>query len=323
MNDVWLYALVSVGLVSLIALVGVILLPVNQRKFATLTKYLIGLSAGAMLGNVVSHLLPESYEHSDSALTTTLFIVGGFLACFVFDRVLRLRCHHSIDRDACGGCCNRQPDRACCKESPDGHAHHDHDKAPGAEHIHPTGWLSIMSHSIENFTDGVVIAASYMISIEVGIATTIAVILHEIPLELGEFGVLLQAGFQRKRALLINFLSGLIAFIGTALVLWLGSSLESAAEAVTPVAAGMMLYITCMGLLPKLWKESSRKVQLGQFAVFACCFVLMLFIGGHGDGHAHSPQPGGQTAPHQDHNHGGHKHHHHHHDHDRGHSHKH
>lgn len=315
MTTIWLYSLASVAIVSLIALVGVVLLPVSKNRFATLSKYLIGLSAGAMLGNVAVHLIPESYEHGSSSLVTTILIAAGFAACWIFDRVLKLRCHHSIDRSDCGGCCQRPADNTCCRDGQAGE-HHDHDHSEeGAAHIHPTGWLSILSHSIENFTDGAVIAASYMLSIEVGIATTIAVILHEIPLELGEFGVLLNAGFARKRALVINFLSGLIAFIGTALVLLLGSSLESAAASITPVAAGMMLYITFLGLLPKLFAEDNRKVQLGQFAVFAASLALMFFIGGHDHEHADAAT-GNQNQPVHEHKHDHHHDHGHSHDHD-------
>lgn len=247
----WIYALASVSLISLVSLLGVLAIRVNRETLDTVKFYLISLATGAMLGNAFIHLLPESFEHAASPAHVWGPMLSGFLACFLLQKVLRLQCHHSG-----GGHC-----------SP-----HDHDE----DHIHPVGWMSIISHGIDNFTDGALIGASYLISVQAGLATTLAIVMHEIPMELSGFGIMINAGFRRWTAIFVNFGSGLVAMVGTILTLWIGAEVDGVSALLTPLAAGCVLYIVSVGLIPQIHDEHDRVRSLKQLVMIALGLGVMI-----------------------------------------------
>lgn len=249
----WLIALASVFSISILSLLGVLVIRVSKDTLNTVKFYLLSLAVGAMLGNAFIHLVPESFEHAASPEHVWMPMLAGFMGCFLLQRVLRLRCHHST-----GSHC-------------DGHDHSNHDSS----HIHPTGWMSIVSHGMDNFTDGALIGAAYLVSVPVGLATTLAIILHEIPMELSGFGILINANFRRWTAIFINFASGLVAMLATVLTLWLGSSIDGLAEVLTPVAAGTTIYIVAAGLIPQLHDERDTRRSLTQLGMILLGLGLM------------------------------------------------
>jgi zinc and cadmium transporter len=258
----WFHAIASVSLVSLISLCGVIAIPVSKSTIDRVLFYLVALGTGAMLGNAFFHLIPESFEHGLNPILISALLAGGFLLCFILEKVLNFRCHHSSD----------------------GHCHDDHgfENSGNGGHIHATGWMNVVSHVMDNFTDGVLIAVSWLDSPAIGIATTLAIVLHEIPMEFGGFGVLVNAGFSKKAAVIVNFCSALIATAGTVLTLWLGSVIQGLAGYMTPFAGGMVLYIAAVGLIPRLQQEIDPSRSAVQFSVmFAGILALMLvkFLG--------------------------------------------
>jgi zinc and cadmium transporter len=328
-----LYAILSVSTLSAIALLGVFALSMRQTTLDKMVSYLVALAAGAMLGNGLFHLIPESFEHGTSVPSAGLLILLGVLGCFVLEKWLNLRCNREH-----GGCSLKKPAHKHGHGHNHGHADgHDHSGGHGhahrAEYIHPTGWMSLFSHSIHNFGDGMLIAAAYMVSIPVGVATTVAIILHEIPMELGEFGVLVNAGFKRKTAVLVNMVSGVVALIGCAFTLWLGSAIPGLNAFLTPIGAGCVLYIATVGLLPQLQKETCVKKSRLQFVVMLLGIALMLAVTtlspthDHHDDHAHGQPEQTQVHDGPGHDHDGHGHDHdghgHDHDHDHDHGHKH
>ena len=135
--------------------------------------------------------------------------------------------------------------------------------------------MSTMGESVHNFIDGVVIAASYLASVPIGISTTLAVVFHEIPHEIGNFAVLLHSGFRRKRAILFNMLSAGTAVLGTICVLITSRSLESLTVYLLPFAAGNLLYIAGSDLIPELHKETGIRQSLGQLCALLCGMGLM------------------------------------------------
>jgi len=148
--------------------------------------------------------------------------------------------------------------------------------------IRPLGFLVIVSDGIHNLLDGIIIGASYLVSVEVGIATTIAIILHEIPQEIGDFGLLLHAGMKKMQAILINFLSALTAVLGVIFALIIGNTNEMFLPAATAFAAGSFLYIAGSDLVPELHKTTNVKsslLQFGAIALGAISMWLLLFIG--------------------------------------------
>jgi len=143
-------------------------------------------------------------------------------------------------------------------------------------HVQPFGVLTIFSDVLHNIIDGVIIAAGFLVSIEVGIATTIAVALHEIPQEISDFGVLLHAGFTKGKALLVNFASALSSFIGAGFVLIVHSSLDGAMPLLSAVTAGSFIYIAMADLIPELQKTTRLTRSLAQF-VFVIAGIGIMF----------------------------------------------
>jgi len=171
------------------------------------------------------------------------------------------------------------------------HWHHCHGVDHG-DHVHPVGYLVLIGDAVHNILDGILIATSYMVSIPLGIATTIAVILHEVPQEIGDFAVLLHSGFSKLKALLFNFVSALTAFLGAFLAIVLSGSVHNIEEFLIPIAAGHFLYIAGSDLIPELHKETSKIKSALQLLFMIGGVVLMFGITGN---HNH--------ADHDDHNH--------------------
>ncbi|HBB02191.1 MAG: zinc/iron permease [Candidatus Peregrinibacteria bacterium GW2011_GWF2_38_29] len=247
MDTIWIYAFMSVVVVSLISLIGVVTLSVKIDKLRKILIYLISFSAGALIGDAFIHLLPEVIEESGGFSTAiSLYVILGIVVSFIIEKFIHWRhCHMPIT----------------------------------TEHKHPFAWMNLFGDSIHNLIDGLIIGAAYLVSIHVGIATTIAVILHEIPQEIGDFGVLIHGGFSVKRAILLNFATALTAIFGTAVVLILGAQLEGLSLFLVPFAAGNFIYIASTDLIPELHKEttvSKSTLQLAWFMLGVCVMLLLL-----------------------------------------------
>lgn len=206
--EVWQQALVSVSIVSIISLIGVITLAVSEDKLKNPLQWLIGLAIGGLFGDAVFHLLPESFEAMGRV--AGLYAVGGFLLFFIFEKVLHWR-----------------------------HSH----KATHPSKIEPVGWLNLFADGLHNLIDGALIAASYMISPATGYATTMAVVLHEIPQELGDYAILREANFSKWGALTWNFVSGLFAILGMIFAVNFGFSAEAFAVKTLAFTAGGFFYM--------------------------------------------------------------------------------
>lgn len=242
MNNIWLYTLASVLIVSVISLVGVITLSINVGKLRKLLIYLVSFAAGALLGDAFIHLLPEAVEEGFS-ITVSLYVLFGIGISFLIEKVV--------------------------------HWHHFHYPLEKG-HVHPFAIMNLVGDMVHNFIDGLIIAASYMVSIPVGIATTIAVILHEIPQEISDFGVLLHGGFTKARALFYNFLTALTAVLGAIVGLLIGSRIEGITLFLVAFAAGAFIYIAGSDLIPELHKnEFDWKSSLLQFAAIVLGVSVM------------------------------------------------
>ncbi len=241
----WFYALISVAAVSLISLVGVFTLPVKREKMEKILIYLVSLSAGTLLGDVFIHLIPEAYGFDVDPVSISLFILGGILFFFVLEKFI--------------------------------HWHHCH-KVVCEKHPHPFSYTVLAGDSVHNFIDGMIIGASYLVSVPVGIATTIAVIFHEIPQEIGNFGSLVYGGFSRVKALFLNFVSALTAVAGVVLVLILGVNADSLINFLIPFAAGGFIYIASSDLIPELHKDTRLTRSAIQLATFAAGIAIMFIL---------------------------------------------
>ena len=254
MNTITIYAFSSVIIVSLISLVGVFTLGLKQTFLKKITFFLVSLSVGALFGDAIIHLIPEAFNKIGDTSTASLSILVGIMLFFVLEKFIRW--HHSHDHD-----CDTDECRARQKNN-----------------IHPMGTLILTSDAIHNMIDGIIIGISYLISIEVGIATTLAIILHEIPQEIGHFAVLLHSGYTRTRAILLNFFSSLFAILGTAIVFIFGQSIDSYTPALIAFAAGGFLYIAGSDLVPELHKTSDTKQSFWQFIAITIGIAIMFAL---------------------------------------------
>lgn len=240
-----LEASIAVAAVSLVSLVGLVGLSLKQDLLRKTLFLLISLAAGALLGDAFIHLLPEAFEEA-GALSVSLTVLAGILSFFTLEKFLHW--HHS---------------------------HGDDEFSPEHSRIHPVGNLVLVSDGVHNLVDGLAIGAAFMVSTEIGIATAIAIALHEIPQEIGDFGLLLHAGYTRAKALAMNFLSALTAFIGLGLAFWLGASGFEMAPLIAAFAAGNFIYIALADLVPELQKTRSGKRSLLQFVVIVMGIAAM------------------------------------------------
>lgn len=246
MTQIWIYTLLSVVLVSLISLIGIFTLGVDQERFRRILFYIVSFSAGALLGDVFLHILPELLE-GDMALQNSAYILGGIVLFFLLERVLMW--HHS-------------------------HSSHE-------EGVHSMVYLTIIGDALHNFLDGVAIAAAFLASIPIGIATATAVIFHEIPQEIGQFAILVHGGWSRSKALTYNFVSALTAILGAFLVLIFSQSATESPAALLAIGAASFMYVALSDLLPELNKEPRIErsiLQLLCMSIGIGTMVLLLVL---------------------------------------------
>jgi len=224
MLTIILYTLISILLISVISLIGITIFFTKEKHLPNVLLFLISFSAGSLLGGAFIHLLPESIESGIAIVP--LAAVFGILAFFILEKIVHWRhCH--------------QP---TCKEHP-----------------HPLATMNLVGDAFHNFLDGIIIATSYIVSIPLGIATTIAVLLHEIPQEVGDFGVLIYAGYSKGKALFMNFLISLTAILGGIIGLILSKNIESFASVMIAFTAGGFIYIATADLIPEMKKDVGIK----------------------------------------------------------------
>lgn len=249
MFSVILYTILSVIIVSLVSLVGVFSLflkKVNQKAFLLI---LVGLSAGTLFGDAVLHLLPKAVEERGFTPAVSLFVLLGVIVFFILEKFIHWNHCHALP-------------------AAEQHKGHNHPK-----HI---GTLNLIGDALHNALDGIIIAGSYFISVPLGIATTLAVILHEVPQEIADFGILLYSGLTKKKALWYNFLSATTAILGSLIGLFLGNRSESFALFILPFSAGAFLYIAGSNLIPELQKEISVRESIWQFLALLAGVLLMV-----------------------------------------------
>ena len=242
----YIYALLSVLAISFISLAGVFTLSLKESFLKKYIFIFISLAVGALLGNAFIHLIPESFENFSNRGFTGILIITGILGFFIVEKYL--------------------------------HWHH-HGEDEKSNNIHPVGKLVLVSDGIHNIGDGIIIGASFLINIPLGVATAIAVAFHEIPQEVGDFTVLLHSGYSRGRALLLNFISAITAVFGVLIAFVLGQASEIFIMWILPIAAGGFIYIAVADLIPELHRTKDIKHSMLQIAgiIIGILSMAMLF----------------------------------------------
>lgn len=213
----------------------------TQALLGRLVKHLVSLSAGVLLGTALLHVMPEAFESQASAHELFLCLLGGLLFFFLLEKVELYRHSHHHEGD--------------------GHHHHHHFDA---EQAGRGGFAVLLGDSIHNFCDGILIAAAFLADPALGWVTAGAVVLHEIPQEVGDYLVLLNAGFSRKRALTYNAISGLASVVGGVLGYWLMKPFEPMLPYLMVVASSSFIYVAVADLIPQMQRRLPIRETLQQ-----------------------------------------------------------
>lgn len=244
-------ALAAGVVMALLSLVGYASLAWSKHRTAFVQHAIVAFAAGALLGNAFFHLLPESVEASPDALTWAL---TGILVFFVLDSILWVY-HSHAGRHL--------------------HGHED-------EHVpaKPVGYLNLIGDAVHNFTDGITVMSAFLVNPALGFNTAIAIGLHEIPQELGDFGILLSSGFSKKKALWLNLLVSsamILGVIGT----WLAAGFVTRLTSWTiPLAAGFMIYMACANLFSEIKEEPKLSTRAWQTAAMFAGLAIMWLTAG-------------------------------------------
>lgn len=275
--DPWAATLLAVGVVSVVSLIGAAALTLPGLRSHRFLLVLVAIAAGTLVGDAFFHLLPEAAPSWEDDLGSMgLYVIAGFVAFFALEVVVRSR-HAHLE-----------------SATPEEHGHH---HADHVDHVHvaPYAWTNLVGDAVHNFLDGAVIATAFLVDVHLGIATTIAVVLHEVPQELGDFAVLLRAGMRPGKALLFNFSSALVSLAGAGLVLALDLDVGVLESYALPFIAGAFLYIAAADLIPELHHHSKGREAVMILLSFVVGIALMYGfltleeagILGAGDGHDH------------------------------------
>ncbi len=231
--------------VSLVSLAGVIFLGLNEKNVGKFIHFLISLAAGTLLGDVFIHLIPEASEGVGTE-TALLFVLAGFVGFFIVEKLLIW--HH-------------------CRE-----------KKCEVQEAKTTPKMILLGDGIHNFLDGAIIATSFVADPALGVFTAIAVVLHEVPQEIGDFAVLLHGGIKKSRALFYNFLSALTAVAGGLFTYFFLSASENLITALLPIAGGGLLYIASSDLIPELHKETRIWKNVLLIATLLAGIAIMYYL---------------------------------------------
>ncbi len=236
------YILSATVIVSLISLVGIFTLGMKTNVFNKILILLVGFAAGSLIGDAFLHLLPEAAGETRSE-AVFFYTLAGFIIFFLLERYFYWRhCHNGV--------CD----------------------------VHAFTYLNLVGDGIHNFIDGLIIAASFITSIKLGIITTLAIIFHEIPQEIGDFSILVYGGFSKKKALVFNFICALFAILGAVIGYALSNITQEISTFLLSITAGGFIYIAASDLIPELHRQKDAKSANVAFIAFISGVVFMALM---------------------------------------------
>ncbi len=244
-----IYIIIFISLGSVLAIGGAALLLTRKKLSHSVTHGLAAFAAGTLLGATFLDLLPEAFHHfeelgiEEAKAQVLMYVLGGILLFFLLERFIHWFHHH----------------------------HHQHDHKHTDEPVNAVVPLVIFGDAIHNLIDGVLIAATFMVDINLGMITTFAIVVHELPQEIGDFAILLKAGLTKKKAFLYNLLSQLTAVIGGVVTYFVGNSVEGILPYIIALTSGFFIYIALTDLIPDIHNENRKG--------FAVVETLLLFVG--------------------------------------------
>lgn len=249
-----IYAILAVAVVSLLSLIGIFAISLKETTLDRILFVLLSFSAGSILGTAFLDLLPEAIDFlgKERLSIAAIYVTLGFLGFFFLER--NIYWYH-------------------------GHVHGNQSDVEEKITVKKFVYLNVIGDGIHNLIDGMIIAATFFINITVGLAATAAVIFHELPQEIGDFGVLVYGGFTRYKALFVNFLSALTAVVGVLISNYFSMRIENFVGSLIALAAGGFIYLAASELIPEIQKEENIGKSMIQFVLFVSGIVLIWSLG--------------------------------------------
>lgn len=235
---------------SVFSLTGGIIMLSHARVRTIAIRYGLPFGAGALLAAAFLGLLPEAVEGSDIEQVTA-YALGGFLAFFILERTLGWFHHHE---------------------------HHHHDDVHGARNDKTHQWLVIIGDTLHNAIDGMAIGAAFLINPAAGIGTALAVAAHEIPQEIGDFGILLGKGMRPRNVILVNLLSALATVVAALGVYSFGAANDINPAPLLAIAAGLFIYIAASDIIPDIHEKPRREGNLQAIMLLVGVTLLAVVI---------------------------------------------
>jgi len=234
--------IISGLLMSCIALIGSVTLVLKESTLQKILLPLVAFSAGSLIGGALFHMLPASIEHLGNNTAVYVWVVIGFVTFFALEQFL--------------------------------HWHHCH--LPPGQHKHPLTYLILIADGVHNFIGGLSVGASFLIDPRLGIAAWLAAAAHEVPQELGDFGILLHGGWSKTHALIYNFLSALTFPLGGVIVYFMSGNVNT--SYLIPFAAGNFIYIAAADLIPEIKQHKSIRINLLHLIALITGIVFLLVL---------------------------------------------
>lgn len=251
MTLLWILATILISSIASLTIAALL-------SFTTLSKVverMVSLSVGVMLSTTFLHALPEAFEMTDNAVLLCEVVLAGLFGFFLLQKLAILRHSHHHEGDG-----------------------HDHEEDHDKEQAGASGWMILVGDGFHNFTDGIMIAAAFLADFKLGIVTALAIGIHEIPQEVGDFIVLLNAGFTKTRAYVYNLLSSALAIVGGLLGYFLLEKVQFLIPYVLALASSGFIYIAVSDLIPQMQKKVTVKESIPQVILIAIGVAIIYGI---------------------------------------------
>lgn len=235
-----LWILLSSVVLALISLIGGLALFLSKNRFDKIINHLVSFSAGALLSGAMIHLLPESFESFQDNYLVGLLVLGGLIIFYIFEQFI--------------------------------HWHHCHRDT--GSHVKPVSYLILFADGLHNLMDGLAVGSAFMVDHRLGLASLVAIVSHEIPQELGDFGIMIYSGWTAKKALIFNLMSSLTFLAGGLATYFMSKTID--VTYFLPITAGGFIYIAAVDLLPQVNNKCQTNARLGYFISFLLGIILLV-----------------------------------------------
>ncbi|MFX1489691.1 MAG: ZIP family metal transporter [Promethearchaeota archaeon] len=269
MNE--LLGFLMIFIVGSLSLIGILMISIKEKTLDRMLFILVAFATGTILATALFDLIPESLHHLEelgAGISISLvftFVIVGFVIFFVIERFIYWFHGHAHEEE----------NKFVCYESMTEGIDTPVDRG---SNIKSFALLNLIGDGLHNFLDGVIIMVAFLSSVGNGIIITLAVAFHELPQEIGDFGILVYGGFTKKRALFFNFLSAMVALLGGVLAFFLSETVELFNLFFLAFSGGGFLYIASTELMPEMTKEKNLKKSIIQALIFVAGVVLIMAL---------------------------------------------